>query len=230
MNFSSLIRAALAASFFLAPAIAQIQTLGGPDADRKASMLIFAEMTNGFTPHGAVAINYSQPEWKADYDKVLASGKFNGTTQRLGKNWWTSLDTTIALEIGGTKVEAGSYFLGLQIGKDGAPSLLLIDAKSAMQHGWLPFVTADWKTDTVAKLELHKDALAESQAKMTIAITADKDDTSKGKLSIQWGKHELSAAVAFHMHGKGDAKAAPKGEAKGHGDTKGAEKAHGEKN
>lgn len=219
MRLSRLFAAALAASCFLAPATAQITSMGGPDKDRTATWVIFAEMTNGFTPHGAVSINYSQPEWKSDYDKVLASGKFNGTTQRLGKNWWTSLDTTVAMEIGGTKIEAGSYFLGLQIYKDGGVSLMVIDAKSAMQHGWLPFVTADWKTETICKLDLHKDALAESQAKMTIAITADKDDVSKGKLSIQWGKHELSAAVVYHVQAKGEHK----------GDHKGAEKAHGEK-
>lgn len=220
----NLLFAAFVAAVTFAPATtAQVQAMGGPDDGRKASTLIFAEMNGGFTPRGGVSINYSQPEWKAEYDAVLASGKFNGTNQRLGKNWWTSLDTTVALEIGGTKVAPGSYYLGLQIAKDGGVSLLVLDAKTANQHGWMPFVAAQWKSETVCKLDLHKDALKEVQGKMTIAITADEKDASKGKFSIQWGKHELSAAVAFHLDaGKGADHGEHKGEHKG-------EKAHGEK-
>jgi hypothetical protein len=190
----------LAASAFFAPsANAQVQSMGGPDTGRQASWVIFAEMENGFTPHGAVTIQYGQPEWKDSYDAVLASGKFNGTTQRLGRNWWTSLDTTVAIEIGGTKIEAGSYYLAIQASKDGAMSLLVIDAKMSNQKGWLPFVASQWKSDIVCKLDLMKDAHEDVQQKMLISIAADKADVSKGTFSIRWGKHELRAAVAFHL-------------------------------
>jgi len=199
MRTNLLALAFAASALFSSSAVAQVQSMGGPDTARQASWVIFAEMTNGFTPHGAVSINYSQPEWKDSYDAVLASGKFNGTAQRLGKNWWTSLDTTVALEIGGTKIEAGSYYLGIQVDKDGKMGLMVIDAKSSNQHGWLPFVAAQWKAVAVAPLELKKDAHKESQLKMLIAISADQADTSKGTFSIRWGKHELRAAVAFHL-------------------------------
>lgn len=189
----------LAVGSFSAAADAQVQSMGGPDTGRQASWVIFAEMQNGFTPHGAVTIQYGQPEWKDSYDAVLASGKFNGTTQRLGKNWWTSLDTTVAIEIGGTKIEAGSYYLAIQAAKDGAMSLLVIDAKTSNQKGWLPFVASQWKSDIVCKLDLMKDAHEDVQQKMLIAISADKADPSKGTFSIRWGKHELRAAVAFHL-------------------------------
>jgi len=219
MRTNLLALAFAASALFSSSAIAQVQSMGGPDTARQASWVIFAEMTNGFTPHGAVSINYSQPEWKDSYDAVLASGKFNGTAQRLGKNWWTSLDTTVALEIGGTKIEAGSYYLGIQVDKDGKMGLMVIDAKSSNQHGWLPFVAAQWKAVAVAPLELKKDAHKESQLKMLIAISADKADTSKGTFSIRWGKHELVAPVAFHLAAKKD------GEKKGEGHD--AHDAHG---
>jgi len=188
-----------ASAFFASSANAQVQSMGGPDTGRQASWVIFAEMQNGFTPHGAVAIQYGQPLWQDSYDAVLASGKFNGTTQRLGKNWWTSLDTTIAIEIGGTKIAAGSYYLGIQVAKDGAIGLLVIDAKSSNEKGWLPFVSSQWKSDIVCKLDLKKDAHEDVQQKMLIAISADKADLSKGTFSIRWGKHDLTAAVAFHL-------------------------------
>lgn len=201
---------ALVAGAFSAAANAQVQSMGGPDTGRQASWVIFAEMQNGFTPHGAVTIQYGQPEWKDSYDAVLASGKFNGTTQRLGKNWWTSLETTVAMEIGGTKIAAGSYYLGIQVAKDGSIGLLVIDAKASNQNGWLPFVASQWKSDIVCKLDLVKDAHEDVQQKMLIAISADKADPSKGTFSIRWGKHELRAAVAFHLPKK-DAAEAKKG-------------------
>ncbi len=194
---------ATTAAFFLGvlatPLSAQVQAFGGPDDDRKASWVVFAEMKNGFTPHGAVAINYSQPKWKPEYDGMLATDKFRGQSHRLGKNWWTSLETTVAMDIGGSKIAAGSYYLGIQIDKDGAMSLLVIDAKAANQNGWLPFVASQWKTDLSCKLDLKQDAHESVQELMLISITADRTDHSKGTFSIRWGKHELSAAVNFHL-------------------------------
>ena len=34
---------------------------------------------------------------------------------------------------------------------------------------------------------------------MVIEITGDKKDPTTGKLSLRWGKHELSAPVKFHL-------------------------------
>ncbi|MGE3174027.1 MAG: hypothetical protein AB7O97_15480 [Planctomycetota bacterium] len=50
-------------------------------------------------------------------------------------------------------------------------------------------------------LTLHKDTLDETHKKMEIAITADEGDATKGKFSIRWGKHELTAPVTFHLGG-----------------------------
>jgi len=61
---------------------------------------------------------------------------------RLGKNWWITFDTVGTLEIGGTKIDAGSYYLGLAVGKDGAFSLLVFDSQHAMKSGLLPYSTA----------------------------------------------------------------------------------------
>lgn len=137
----SLCAVALAAVAFLAPARAQIQTFGGPDEDRMASTLIFADTSGGtFSPKGALSISYSQPDWQDKYTKVLESGKFNGTNQRLGKNWWTSFDTMTALEIGGTKIAAGTYYLGIHVDKEGKLHLMVIDTKTAITKGWTPFM------------------------------------------------------------------------------------------
>jgi len=206
---TSLCAAALAACAFLAPTVrAQVQAVGGPDNDRKACTLIFADMAGGgFSPKGAVSINYSQPTWMEGYNKKLESGEFNGQNARLGKNWWTSFDTYIPLTVGGTKVAPGNYYLGIHVDEKGAFSLLFLDQKTALTNGWTPFMPEPWKSDVVAPLTLAKDALKESQAKMVIAITANEKDATKGKFSVQWGKHELSAPVTFQLPTAKDASA-----------------------
>jgi hypothetical protein len=202
----SVCAAAFAAVAFLSPTRAQIKVFGGQDSDRRASSVLAFEGEN-FAFKGAVCINYSQPTWKDAYDKEIDGGKFNGTNQRLGKNWWTSLDTTIALDIGGTKVNPGIHYLGINIDSKGKCSLAVLESKKALDNGWTPFQPDKWKVDTLVPLTMNKNALSESQTKMVIAIESDKADPSKGKFSIQWGKHELTAPVKFHFAGAKDAAA-----------------------
>jgi hypothetical protein len=206
---TTLCAAALAVCAFLTPAVrAQVKAFGGPDDDRKACTLIFADTAGGnFSPKGAVSINYSQPDWKESYNKQLGSGEFNGKNARLGKNWWTSFDTYIPLTVGGTKVAPGNYYLGIHVDEKGAFKLLFLDQKVALTNGWTPFMPEPWKSDIAAPLTLAKDSLKESQSKMVIAITADEKDSTKGKFSVQWGKHELSAPVTFQLPTAKDASA-----------------------
>ncbi len=181
------------------PALAAQQVRGGPDLDRTASNV--AVVTDSFETLAAVSISYSQPRWQDRYDGMLDSLK--GNYSRLGKNWWTTLDTVGAIEVGGTMLEAGTYYLGLAIDKDGAFTLLVFDAKKAMQNRLLPFSTAlytgAFKADLVAPMTFARDARKNTVAKLEIEITADAEDPATGRLSIRWGKHELSAPVRFHL-------------------------------
>lgn len=208
---NSLCTVALAAVAFLTPSLrAQVQALN-PGDERACCTLIFADMSNGFSAKGALNVDYTAPEWKDSYNKALESGKFNNTNQRLGKNWWATFDTMTALEIGGTKVAPGSYVLGVQVDAKGGFKLMIIDSKTAMTSGWAPFDPKPWKTEILAPLTLAKDSLAEPQKHMVIAFTADAKDTTKGKFSIQWGKHELSAPVKYSLPVVKDASAGKDG-------------------
>lgn len=208
---TSLCVSALAAVAFFAPAAqAQVKALN-PGEDRLCSTLIFADMSGGgFSAKGAVNINYTAPMWNDKYTAAIDSGKFNGSNQRLGKNWWTSFDTMVPLEIGGAKVMPGAYYLGLHIDEKGGVHLMVIDAKTALTSGWAPFMPQPWKAEVMAPLTLAKDSLKETQKTMLIQFTADEKDATKGTFSIQWGKHELSAPVKFHLAGAKEAPAPKK--------------------
>jgi len=210
MRFPTL--AVLALASLASTAAAQVQAMNNTDTGRKNSICILFEPggEHNFNPKGAVAINYSQPDWKDEYTKALDSGKFNNSNQRLGKNWWTSFDTTMALEIGGTKIAPGAYFLGLHIDEAGKPQLMFIDAAAANKSGWAPFMATPWKAEFTAPLTLAKNSLKETVSQMEITITADQKNPSTGKFSIKWGKHELSADVKFQIENAKDASAPKK--------------------
>jgi hypothetical protein len=204
------VAATLAAVTFVAASQAH-HVFGGPDPDRKAST-VFVFSDSSETLAGA-SISYSQADWKESYDLMLEELR-GSNYSRLGKNWWTTFDTVGTLEIGSTKIDAGSYYLGLAVGKDGAFSLLVFDSQQAMKSGLLPYSTAlytgEAKAEIKAPLTLARNSLKEAAVKMEIEITADKDDPATGRFSIRWGKHELSAPVRFHLAGTKDATAPKK--------------------
>lgn len=207
----SLLRiAALAAFLSFTPSLkAQIQVFGGPDPDRRgSSVFLFSDaMTVG------AAISYSGPVWKDDYNQML--DKLRDKNLRLGKNWWTSLDTSIAMEIGGKRLEAGAYFLGLHCDKDGNFHLMVFGASEAMKQGLMPFAADDWKGGVMIPLALHKDSLKEPAKTMVLAIEVDKQNPSNGTFSMHWGPHGLDAAVKFVLpEAKKEAKKEAKQEAK----------------
>jgi hypothetical protein len=213
--FPRLCAAALAAGAFLTSAPAQLQVFGGVDKERRSSTVIMFDRSSPGAMAGA-SISFSAPQWKPEYDDfdaMLDKYKMKGNNLRLGKNWWTSLDTTMALEIAGTKVDAGAYHVGLHCDKDGNFHLLLLDAGESAKNGWVPFGNfGAWKAAYRIPLELKKDTLEESRERMEIELTADPKNPTSGGFAIRWGKHELAAPVKFTVpaqkksgNGAGDA-------------------------
>ncbi|MBK8979161.1 MAG: DUF2911 domain-containing protein [Planctomycetes bacterium] len=182
---------ALAAALALAtPSSAQVQVFGG-DGPRMASTRIF--WNNG--PVGMMCIQYGQPEWKAEYDAMRP--KLTGKQLRLGKDFWTTFNTTCLVTIGGTEIPAGSYYLGLKCDDDGNFHLLVMSAEDADAEGWAPFVPDAWEADYVCPLKMT--AAEDSAAKMQISLASVGDDPTKMTFSVRWGTHVLAAATEAHL-------------------------------
>lgn len=179
----------LAALLLVSTATAQLQVFGG-DGPRMASTKIFWH--DG--PVGMICVQYGQPEWKPEYNAMIAEAK--GKKARLGKDFWTTLNTSVALTIGAVKVPAGSYYLGVgSNAKDGSLELLVMDAKGADAKGFAPFMPDAWVPDYVVPMK-HDDAAKETRL-LTIQIRGD--DPAKMSLRLSWGNHEMTAALVAHM-------------------------------
>lgn len=180
----------LLATSLAVPAFAQIQVFGG-NGERAASTKIFWD--NG--PVGMVCVQYGQPEWKDEYDSMLP--KLKGKQHRLGKDFWTTFNTSVPVTIGQTKVEPGSYYLGLKVDADGGFHLLVLDAKNSDKQGWAPFIADAWKADyTVAMTKGETDTVAE---KLAIELAAAGDDVTNMTFRIHWGMHTVTAPFVAHL-------------------------------
>ncbi len=212
------LRIAAAAAILSALSLpAQVQVFGGA-GERAASTVIYYDQ--GTQSLSGMSLQYGQPLWQDAYETQMDQMK--GKRARLGKDWWTTFDTSVACELNGVKVPAGSYFLGLECSKDGKWSLLVVESGTAMAHGQMPFVPDSWTVAHTVPMEHGKvDATVE---KMTMALQAGKDDPSALSLTLSWGNHQLVAK------GKATLGAKPaKGKEAGHDAEHGEHKGEGKK-
>jgi hypothetical protein len=185
--------AAFAAFSLSLSAVAQkIQVFGGAAERASSSLVLFGENLMA-----GVTVTYGQPAWQPEYDTML--DKLKGRLNRLGKDMWTTLLTTVPLELGGAKVEAGSYVVGLMCDKDGKFHLALLDATKAAKAGTLPFGQQTWTPDVLCPLTLNKDGAKEAAEKMTMTLAADAKDPSNGTFTLAWGKHTLTGALKLQL-------------------------------
>ena len=178
-------------------------------ANRAVTGLFFFDQT-AMTSPGQIFLHYGAPEWKEDYENYLTGDK--AQTMRLGKDWWATLDVTLPLTMGQTRVPSGIYYLGLHKTEKGQWQLMLLDPKEIRKKkahpGMTPGLTAGLNVD------LDYTKFDKSADKLSIDIKASKSDPSVGTMVIHWGNHLLRAPVKAHFGGKKAIEAAGKKGAK----------------
>jgi len=144
---------------------------------------------------GQFAINYGRPGWKKDYED---SAKFDAMTKgkvwRMGSNFWTTLDTSLALKISGKSIPVGAYYLGLHRSEDGATwSLAFIDPAKVRSARVDAFEIQKAKVEFMAPM-----TTAEAKAvvqKLTITLSRAKENPRKATLEVAWGNLALTAPI-----------------------------------
>lgn len=185
---------------------AQVKAFGGSGPRHSSTIFVF---TDSFEVKAGLFVQNGQPVWKDAYNDENTFNKyldtFKGKLIRLGKDWWTTFDTSTTVNIGGTDIPAGSYFLGLSYERDGSFQLAVIDAATAMKNGEMPFVAERWTVAYKAPLQFKRDAAQEVVKEMTVDLIANKEDPSKAVLQIAWGRHQLVGDIKITFAGTADA-------------------------
>jgi hypothetical protein len=148
---------------------------------------------------GAITVDFGRPAWRKEYEEA---GRFDAMTRgkvwRLGNNYWTILDSNLPIKIGGRDIPIGLWYLGLDRSADGKTwSLAFIDpvkARRGRHDGFtMETVPVEFK---VPMTTAQPAGLTE---KLTMTLTAGKEDMKKVTLRISWGRVELTAPVQVQL-------------------------------
>jgi hypothetical protein len=145
---------------------------------------------------GQVVVNYGRPEWQqsvaAGFDDLT-----RGKVWRMGSNFWSTLDTSLALRFKGVEVAPGDYYLAVRRSAEGDRwELLLIDADKARAEYLDAYETATRpeRLPIVHALPLQFEHVGGSSLRLTITLKSrHPDDPRSGRLTIAWGPFQLSA-------------------------------------
>jgi hypothetical protein len=172
-----------------------LQAFGGNTPDERGSTRVLYWNSEKNVPMGQLAIDFGRPVWKKEYENAAAFDGFTkGKVWRMGKDFWTTLDTGLPLKIGGKDVPPGSYYLGLHRSPDGATwSLAFVDPVKA-RKAMLDAFMID-KATVEFKVPVTTETATTPADKLTILLTAAKDDIKNVTLKITWGTLQLSVPI-----------------------------------
>jgi Protein of unknown function (DUF2911) len=145
---------------------------------------------------GAITVDFGRPVWRKEYEE---SGRFDAMTKgkvwRLGNNYWTVLDSNLPIKVAGRDIPIGLWYLGLDRSADGKTwSLAFIDpvkARRGRHDGFtMETVPVEFKVPMTSAARP-----AGVTDKLTMTLTAAKEDMKKVTLRIAWGRVELTAPV-----------------------------------
>lgn len=160
---------------------------------RQSSRVLF---WRGQGSPGQVLVQYGTPRWNPAMAGQIESGKAKGKRWRMGQDFWTTLDTNIDLEVAGTRIAAGYYYLAMQQSGEGDFQLVVLDPAEVRKAKLDAYQVAQTAGGTLATLELTQDA----EVAETLRITLDAEG-QEGQLTVAFGPFRATAGLRMHVEG-----------------------------
>lgn len=166
----------------------------GPMAERGLCRVLYWSPQKD-TALGQFAISFGRPLWKKEYgDPAKFDPMTKGKIWRLGKDFWTTLDTDVPLKIGSREIMPGTYYLGLSRSQDGASwSLSFIDPAKVRSMRLDAFQIE--RAPILFQVPVSFKTGAALTDKLTIGLSYPKENPKNVRLTIAWGQFRLAAAI-----------------------------------
>jgi len=142
---------------------------------------------------GQLAIDWSPVPWTEKYGEAVAAGKLVGKRWRFGADFWTRLDSSVDLKIGGVAVPAGYYYL-TAMQRDAETFVLTLHDAGAVQKQHLDAFRVDLLQGGIDVVLAHETA-GEAAAALAIELLPAKGKLGGAVLAIRFGPHLLQAKV-----------------------------------
>jgi Protein of unknown function (DUF2911) len=143
----------------------------------------------------AVTVDFGRPVWKKEYDEAIRFDlATKGKVWRLGNDYWTILDSNVPMKIAGRDIPIGLWYLGLDRSNDGSSwSLAFIDPVKVRRSRLDAFAMDTVPVDF--KVPMTTEQPAGLTEKLTLTLSASKEDIKSVTLRISWGRLQLMAPV-----------------------------------
>lgn len=141
---------------------------------------------------GQLVIDYGMPPWKDEYEQTLARDVV-GRRWRLGKDFWTTLDSNVDVQIAGVAVPAGQYYLVLSAPAKDTFHLVLLDA-AKIRAQKLDGFQAESTTGGI-EVPLRHQTTEDVARQLDIDLHPDAESVTKAELRIRFGPHALTAPL-----------------------------------
>jgi Protein of unknown function (DUF2911) len=172
-----------------------IQVFGG-EPDERASTRMLYETDKAI---GGFAIDYGRPVWKKEYDDAATLDKMTrGKVWRMGKDFWTTLDTNLPLRIAGKEISIGYYYLGLHRSEDGRTWSLTFFDPVKIRSSKLDAFEIN-RAPIEFKIPIKLEQTDQMVDRLTLLLSHDKGNVKEGTLRITWGKLQLSAPIQVQL-------------------------------
>ncbi|MBL8753214.1 MAG: tetratricopeptide repeat protein [Planctomycetes bacterium] len=137
-----------------------------------------------------IAIDWSPVAWKDAMGKAVESGKMKGQKWRLGADFWTRLDNSVALQCGSVAVPAGYWYLTLEQRDANTFVLALHDALAVKQQKLDAFQANKLKGGI--EIAMAHSTSTELAKELDIAVTMNDGSLTEGAITITFGGHVLT--------------------------------------
>ncbi len=163
-------------------------------SDRKCSRLFY---WSGQSSPGQVVIDYGPIPWKDNYGSLVESGKLDDQRWRLGRDFWTNLDTNLTLSFGSVKVEPGQYYVTLEHEASDGYTLALLTPADVRRQKLDAFQAAS--TEGGLEIPMTHTKVDEVAQTLSISLISDPSDVAKAELVVRFGPHKLVTPFDVHL-------------------------------
>ena len=154
-----------------------------------------------------VVMHYGRPAWKEAYARAI-DAPANGTQHwRLGQNFWTTLDTSVPLTLGGVPVAAGYYYVTLRA-RDGDIRLVLHEPSEIYRRRTDASDVASLRGGL--EIPLHDEPSATFAESLEIDVVMDQQRELTGHdLVLRFGPYQLYTSLDAHANWTGQESRSP---------------------
>lgn len=139
-----------------------------------------------------VAVHYQPTDWREEFQQLAEQPQ--AQRFRLSTGFWTSLHSNVDLMLGGKKIPAGIWYLGLRRAEGGAWHLSLYENNKIRQRRAISGETRILKPDLEVHFDLEKEERV--QDRLQIRLCAGEDKPQQGSLQMSWGPYRAKLPMA----------------------------------